>query len=83
MFQCQASKSPPTLTRRGEGIYVSGRNIVLTLREEMRLQGIPEWFSFPEGISDRQASGLVGNSMSVDVLKALFRELLKVFGEYP
>ena len=76
---CHGSAFPPTLLKNGEGIYWSKQDIVLTLREQMRLQGIPEWFSFPKGTTDRQCKQLVGNSISVHVLPALFRELAKVF----
>jgi site-specific DNA-cytosine methylase len=76
-MRCSGSPHPPCLTRHGKGIYWSKRGIITTVREDMRLQGFPEDFRFPAGISNTRARELVGNSMSVDVLKALFREIFK------
>jgi site-specific DNA-cytosine methylase len=71
------SVEPSCLTRNGRGLYWSKRKILTTLREDMRLQGIPDTFSFPENISVSAGRQLVGNAMSVDVLKCLLREVLK------
>jgi site-specific DNA-cytosine methylase len=74
---CRPSRFPSCLTARGHGLYWSKRKIITTLREDMRLQGIPDRFRFPGKISDAAGRQLVGNAMSVDVLKSLFREVLK------
>ena len=76
-MKCCGSPLPPCLTRRGEGIYWSKRNILTTVREELRLQGFPDTFKFPEGMSGTVCRQLIGNSMSVNVLKALFKQIFK------
>jgi DNA (cytosine-5)-methyltransferase 1 len=74
---CQGSKIPPCLTRLGRGIYWSKKKILTTVREELRLQGFPDTFKFPEGMSDTVCRQLIGNSMSVNVLKAIFKQIFK------
>lgn len=49
---------------------------LFTVKEKLQLQGFPK--SFKQVVSDRQLSKQIGNSMSVNVLKALFLELFKV-----
>jgi site-specific DNA-cytosine methylase len=65
------------LTRRGGGAYWSGAHILSTVREELRLQGFPDSFRFPEGLSESACRGLSGNSMSVNVLRALFKQIFR------
>jgi len=47
------------------------------VREELRLQEFPDTFKFPEGMSDTVCRQLIGNSMSVTVLKTLFEQIFK------
>ena len=68
---------PGCLTRAGGGVYWSKRRLLSTVREELRLQGFPDSFVFPEGVSDRKARELIGNSMSVNVLRAIFRQIFR------
>lgn len=75
---CQVTKLPPCLTRSGIGLFWSGKGgIVTTVREQARLQGIPDTFKFPEGMSETVCRQLIGNAMSVDTLRALFASILK------
>ena len=74
---CMGTRTPSPLIRQGGGIYWSKKKIITTLREDMRLQGIPDTFHFPDGISDTAGRQMVGNAMSVHVLKSLLREVLK------
>ena len=76
-MKCSASAGPVCLTRRGGGIYWSKKKILSTVREELRLQGFPDFFRFPPSVSENVARQLVGNSMSVNVLRAIFREIFK------
>lgn len=75
--RCHGSKIPPTLSKHGQGIYWSKKKILSTVREELRLQGFPDSFKFPEGMSDSVCRQLIGNSMSVNVLKAIFKQIFK------
>ena len=79
-FRCSFAQHPPTLTADGRGIYSSATDRVTTVREDMRLQGIPDSFSFPSSISKSWCRRLVGNSMSVDVMKHLLAECLTAIG---
>lgn len=76
-MKCSAARFPPALTRRGEGLYSSKHRQMTTVREEMRLQGIPDNFRFPEHVSDTFGREMVGNAMSVNVMTHLFRQVLK------
>jgi site-specific DNA-cytosine methylase len=44
------------------------------IRERLALQGFPR--SFKQVVSDTQLNKQIGNSMSVNVLKAIFKEIL-------
>lgn len=76
-MKCSGSSLPPTLSKEGRGIYWSRKKIMTTVREELRLQGFPDTFKFPEGMSHTVCRQLIGNSMSVNVLKALFKQVFK------
>ena len=76
----------PCLTRTlaGNGGYwitrVSG---LLTTREMLRLQGLPECLiriAETAGISERQLCQMIGNAMSVNVLVAILSRLLPALG---
>ncbi len=60
-------------------MYSSKHELITTLREDMRLQGVPDSFHFPSHVSESAGREMVGNAMSVDVLKCLFRQVLKPF----
>ena len=75
---CKGSAKPSCLTRGGGGVYWTKRGIRTTLREDMRLQGIPDSFNFPAWMSETSARRIIGNAMSVDVLRNLFRMILEV-----
>jgi site-specific DNA-cytosine methylase len=66
---------PPALIRRGFGVYSSATGLRSSVREELRMQGFPEDFTFPDGLKLNRQRELVGNSMPVDVLAALIAAL--------
>ena len=76
-MKCTGSSIPPTLSKEGRGLYWSKEKILTTVREELRLQGFPDTFAFPEGMSDTVCRQLIGNSMSVNVLKALMNQIFE------
>lgn len=53
---------------------------VRTLNSDMclRLQGFPEWFRFPDTISERQRIKLIGNSVAIPAISAFMGRLLDV-----
>ena len=73
-----------TRTRAGSGGYwITGVNGLLTTREMLRLQGLPECLiriAETAGVSDRQLCQMIGNAMSVNVLVAILSRLLPALG---
>jgi tRNA (cytosine38-C5)-methyltransferase len=47
-----------------------------TPREIARIHGIPEWYSFPEALSEKQLYKLLGNGLNVSVVKLLLEKVL-------
>lgn len=79
--RCGVTKQVPCLQRSSLGVYWSGRGgLMTTVREEARLQGIPDDFDFPSEISDTNCRQLIGNAMSVDCLRALFNRVFRHVG---
>ena len=61
-----------TRSRGGTGFYVPSRGRRLTLKERLRLQGLPTSIvKYRDGITDRQLGQMIGNAMSGNVLCAL------------
>jgi DNA (cytosine-5)-methyltransferase 1 len=58
--------------------YVDGKDRGLTFAEAKLLQGFPQDFSLPEGMSDKIGIQLLGNSVAVSVIKMLLTQLLFV-----
>lgn len=44
-----------------------------TPREIARIHGIPDWYSFPDNLSDKQLYKLLGNGLNVTVIQILFK----------
>jgi site-specific DNA-cytosine methylase len=69
-----------TRTRAGAGgFYITGVGGLLTTKEMLRLQGLPDHFvdtARAAGISHRQLRQMIGNAMSVNVLVALLRSVM-------
>ena len=76
----------PCLTRTraaSGGYWITGSNRLLTTREMLRLQGLPDHFiEFAENanVSDRQLRQMIGNAMSVNVLVTILSRLLPAVG---
>ena len=73
-----------TRTRAGSGGYwITGVNGLLTTREMLRLQGLPECLikiAKTAGVSERQLCQMIGNAMSVNVLVVILSRLLPALG---
>ena len=73
-----------TRTRAGSGGYwVTGVNRLLTTREMLRLQGLPDQFiehASTANVTDRQLRQMIGNAMSVNVLVTILSRLLPAVG---
>ena len=71
----------PCLTySRTNGHWVSNQGRYLTLLEMMLLPAVPFSYSVPSGLSRRKFAALLGNSICVAVLEALFAKLLPAAG---
>lgn len=58
------------------GAYlINGKIRKLTPRECLRAQGFPESFTFPEEITHAQIYKMCGNSVSVPVIKEIYRDI--------
>ena len=68
-------KDEITCITRQSRFYISKLGRVMTPREHLRLQGFPD--SFKIVVSDSQAYNQVGNTMTVDVLVYLMREIFE------
>lgn len=66
----------PTLSTRCDMFYHSTYNRYLTTNECLLLQGFPS--NFNQDISNTQMFKQIGNSMSVNVLKALFQKIYQI-----
>lgn len=73
-----------TRTRAGSGGYwIAGVNRLLTTREMLRLQGLPDQFiehASTARVTDRQLRQMIGNAMSVNVLVTIMSRLLPAVG---
>jgi len=85
------SRSPmvgliPCLTRTraaSGGNWITGIDRLLTTREMLRLQGLPDRFTElaeTANVSDRQLRQMIGNAMSVNVLVTILSRLLPAVG---
>ena len=61
---------------RGSYVWNSKKNRKASVKELLMLQGFPS--DFKQVVSNTQMSNQIGNSMSVDVLVELFKEIFKV-----
>lgn len=59
------------------GIYYTKEDRQLTGRELLNLQGFDKTFKIPKAISQTKLRHCAGNTMSVNVLKAIFTEIFK------
>lgn len=76
-YSCLDTYASTIIANRTPKLWDLGRK--LSVRESLRLQGFPESFRMP--VSDAQAYKQLGNSVSVPVLKAIARQMLKTIGE--
>ena len=64
-------KGVPSQVNLKQGFYLFKK---LTVQECMRLQTIPQWYSFP--VSDSRAYKMIGNGWTVEVISHIFKSLL-------
>ena len=73
-----------TRARGSNGFYLPSRGRRMTLRERLRLQGLPQaYLRHRQGISDRQLGMMIGNAMSGNILERLLARILPACGLAP
>ena len=71
-------------SRGSKGFYLPSRGRRMTLRERLRLQGLPETYLLHrEDISDRQLGLMIGDAMSGNILERLLARILPACGLAP
>jgi DNA (cytosine-5)-methyltransferase 1 len=58
---------------------LDGKEVALKPAHGLKMQGFPDWFKF--SVSDTQAMKQLGNSVAVDAIRAVGRELIVSIGE--
>ena len=66
----------PTLTTQCSKYYLTSYNRKINIEDALQLQGFP--IKFNQDISNTQMFKQIGNSMSVNVLKALFQKIFNI-----
>ena len=74
-----------TRARAATGHYLPARGRRLTIKERLRLQGLPVHIHkrCRGHVSDRQLGAMIGNSLSLNVLQALLSSMLPACGLVP
>lgn len=65
----------PCFLESSRGYYLTKQKRLLSAREMLNLHGFSKQFRIPESISDRRMRRFAGNTMSVNVLKCIIRQL--------
>lgn len=69
-------KSASCFTTGENGKYlVKGRVRILTINEKLDLQGFPKWYEFPSNVGKTARHKMLGNTISVNVMKNIFEVL--------
>ncbi|MEA2019310.1 MAG: DNA (cytosine-5-)-methyltransferase [Campylobacterota bacterium] len=68
-----------TLTTGEDAKYLTGKNKVrtLTVKEKLRIQTYPKWYQFPKDIPDTAKHKMLGNTMTVNVVKNIFTAIFE------
>lgn len=68
--------------RNWDSYRVDGKVVRIGEKEGLKMQGFPEWFSFPESLSNAQAMKQLGNSVAVPAIQAVAEQLIKTLQKY-
>ena len=67
--------------RRNWDTYQVGDKVVRIEKEEgLKIQGFPDWFTFPAEVPNSQAMKQLGNSVAVPAVEAYARAIVKALG---
>jgi DNA (cytosine-5)-methyltransferase 1 len=71
-------RGSPLLDRRNwDGYLVGGVEKRVGPREALMMQGFPDWFSFPEGVSNSSRMKQLGNSVAIPTIRAIGESLMR------
>lgn len=65
----------------GVTVYSNGETRSLTVEENKKFATFPEWYQVPEGISDKDAHKLFGNTIPPMFMKAIVENIKKDLGD--
>lgn len=68
-------KISPCIVKSSQGIFYTKENRILNIRELLCLHGFSGKFKIPKEMSESQLRKVAGNTMSVNVLKVIFKEI--------
>ena len=68
--------------RNWDSYRVDGKVVRIGEKEGLKMQGFPEWFEFPDGLSSAQAMKQLGNSVAVPAIQAVAEQLIKTLEIY-
>lgn len=68
--------------RNWDSYEVDGKIVRLGSAEGLKMQGFPDWFEFPDTISEIQAMKQLGNSVAVPAIQAVAEEIVKTLKKY-
>jgi len=63
--------------RSWDAYIVGGKKHVLTVDEAKEMMGFPKEFDFPDGVTPRQAFKQIGNSVAINVIREIGKEIVK------
>jgi DNA (cytosine-5)-methyltransferase 1 len=68
--------------RNWDAYRVEGKIVQMRAKEGLKMQGFPEWFEFPNGISNVQAMKQLGNSVAVPAIQAVAEKIVATLNAY-
>ena len=68
--------------RNWDSYMVDGKVIQIGPDEGLKMQGFPEWFSFPEKVSSVQSMKQLGNSVAVPAIQAVAERIIETLEKY-
>lgn len=68
--------------RNWDSYRVDGKVVRIGEKEGLKMQGFPEWFEFPDELSNAQAMKQLGNSVAVPAIQAVAEQLIKTLEKY-
>jgi DNA (cytosine-5)-methyltransferase 1 len=68
--------------RNWDSYRVNGKVVQLGPKQGLKMQGFPEWFEFPEDVSDVQSMKQLGNSVAVPAIQAVAERIIETLEKY-